>query len=78
VRNPDDPQTLLGDIVMYLNCVAIVYLLCHSIYLRRRLVRLNIAIDQGAITASDFAVLARNLPANKEPKELKILIEEMF
>jgi hypothetical protein len=53
---------------MYLNCVAIVYFLLHSIYLRIALVKLNIKIDQGAITASDFAVLGRGLPKNLDQK----------
>ena len=49
---------------MYLNCAAIVYLLFHSIYLRRVLLRMKDEIDEEEVTASDFTVLAKGLPKN--------------
>lgn len=55
---------VLGDVSVYLNCAAIGYLLFHSIYLRRMLIKMNDEIDEEEVTASDFAVLARGLPHN--------------
>jgi hypothetical protein len=57
-------QFVYGDVVMYLNCVAIVYLIIHSIYMRRMLLKLKCDIDEEEVTASDFVVLARGLPKN--------------
>jgi hypothetical protein len=37
----DDNMTKFADIILYLNAAGIVYLLIHSIYLRRMLIKLN-------------------------------------
>ena len=57
-------EFIYGDIAMYLNCAAIIYVLLFSIYLRRMLLKMKDEIDEEEQTASDFAVLARGLPHN--------------
>lgn len=63
---------------MYLNCVVIIYLLIHSIYLRRMIVKMNLDLDKGAVTASDFTIIARNLPTTISIEVLKKKFEKHF
>jgi len=58
----DDNVVMYADIIVYLNAVAIIYLLGHSIYLRRMLIKYNMQLDADATTPSDFTLIARNLP----------------
>lgn len=60
----DDDLILYADIVVYLNTAGIVYLLLHSIYLRRMLINMNIELDEDEVSPNDFALIARNLPTN--------------
>lgn len=41
----DDNYIMFADIFVYLNSVGIIYLILHSIYLRRMLVALNLDLD---------------------------------
>ena len=68
----------MGRVAIYLNCAAIIYLLIHSIFLRRSLVKLNLDLDKGQITASDFAILGRNLPKNITQEVFKQRFESRF
>lgn len=51
-----------ADIIVYLNILGVVYMLLHSIYLRRMLVGMGLEIDRKEISPSDFAVVVRNIP----------------
>lgn len=60
----EENTIIYADIIVYLNAIAIIYLLIHSIYLRRMLITYNIQLDDDAISPSDFTVVGRNLPLN--------------
>ena len=42
----DENMTVFADVIVYLNAAGIVYLLIHSIYLRRMLIKLNQELDE--------------------------------
>jgi hypothetical protein len=75
-----DPKSNLfrADLIVYLNIVGVVYVLFHSIYLRRLLVSMSIELDQGEISPSDFAILVRNLPKDVTKERIKEQIESQF
>jgi hypothetical protein len=54
----------LADVIIYLNAAAILYLLIHSIILRRMLITFNQQLDEDVISPSDFTLIGRNLPLN--------------
>jgi hypothetical protein len=51
-----------ADIVVFLQILGVVYMLAHSVYLRRLLVGLSLELDKKEISPSDFAVVVRNIP----------------
>lgn len=63
---------------MYLNLFCILFFLIYSIKIRANLVQMKWEIDKDMITASDFAVLAYNLPDDLTESELKALVEKDF
>jgi hypothetical protein len=67
-----------ADIIVYLNIIGVVYMLIHSIFLRRTLVRMSIELDKKTVTPSDFAVVVRNIPNTITEVELKAQIESNF
>jgi len=54
--------TLYAEIIVYLNAAAIVYMVFHSIYLRRMLVAYNKELDSDLISPSDFTCIVKGLP----------------
>ena len=63
----DDNLVKLADAILYLNAAGILYLLIHSIYVRRMLVAYNQELDEDAVSPSDFTIIARHLPKNLTP-----------
>lgn len=59
----------------YLNCAGIIYLLLHSIYIRRFLAKEAATLDENNFTPADYAVIARDLPKNMTKAQLKQKIE---
>ena len=60
-----------ADIVVYLNIIGVLYMLFHSVYLRRLLVGMSIELDRKEISPSDYAILIRNLPKDVSKEKLK-------
>lgn len=67
-----------ADLIVYLNILGVVYMLFHSIFLRRLLVKLSLEIDKKETSPSDFAIVVRNIPKNVSKDSLKVQIEKMF
>jgi hypothetical protein len=67
--NPDSNLSR-ADFVVYLNILGVVYMLIHSISLRRLLVITTINLDREEISPSDYAILVRNLPKDVTKEEL--------
>jgi hypothetical protein len=68
----------MADSLMYLNMVGIIYLLIHTIFMRRTLVKMALDLDHKEVTPSDFALLVRNIPADMTKEKLTELIECRF
>lgn len=51
-----------ADVIVFFNIIGMVYMLFHSIYLRRLLVGTSIELDKKEISPNDFAILVRGLP----------------
>ena len=66
----------MGDILIGFNMLGIVYVIFHSIYLRRMLVRLEIKLDEKKVSPSDYSVIVRNIPLTKTKVELKEEFEQ--
>ena len=64
-----------ADLIVYLNILGMVYMLFHSIYLRKMLVQASIDLDRTEISPSDFAILVRGLPLDITKEKLKEEIE---
>lgn len=60
-----------ADVVVFLNIIGVIYMLLHSIYLRRLLVGMSIELDKKETSPSDFAILVRNLPKDVSKEQLK-------
>lgn len=60
-----------ADLIVYLNILGVVYMLLHSIYLRKFLVQTSILLDKDEISPSDFAIMVRGLPADCTKEKLK-------
>ena len=69
---------IIIDVVVYFNMLGIVYLLLHSIILRRSLVSLHLQIDRKEVSPSDYALLVRNIPLTTNKEELIKLVEARF
>lgn len=67
-----------GDIVVYLNIIGVIYVLLHSIYLRKMLVGMGIELDKKDVSPSDFGIIVRNLPMDITKETLTKQIEEKF
>lgn len=67
-----------ADLIVYLNILGVVYMLFHSIFLRRLLVGLSHEIDKKEISPSDFAIVVRNIPKGYTKDSLKVQIEKNF
>jgi len=66
------------DVVVYFNMAGIVYLLIHSIILRRSLVAMNLYIDRNEVSPSDFALLVRNIPLTTTKEDLIKQLEARY
>ena len=67
-----------SDIVVYLNIIGVIYVLLHSIYLRRMLVGMSIELDKKDVSPSDYGIVVRNLPKDITKETLIRQIEEKF
>jgi hypothetical protein len=70
-ENEPTSNLFRADVVVFLNILGVVYMLLHSIYLRRLLVGMSIELDKKEISPSDFAILVRNLPEDVSKEQLK-------
>jgi len=60
-----------ADIIVYINILGVVYMLLHSIYLRKFLVGMSFQLDKDEVSPSDFALIVRGLPADCTKEKLK-------
>jgi hypothetical protein len=63
---------------MYFNMFGVVYLLLHSIWLRKNLVALHLDLDRKEVSPSDFAILVRNIGLNTTKQSLQEAFEKRF
>jgi hypothetical protein len=75
---PDENYIAYSDAIVYLNAVGIVYLLIHSIWLRKYLISFNRELDEDVVSPSDFTIIARQLPRNLTPDQFKEKFEKQF
>jgi len=68
----------MADGLMYLNMLGIGYLLIHTIFMRKNLVKMAAELDHKEVTPSDFALLVRNIPKDMTKEKLKELLEDRF
>lgn len=66
-----------ADVIVFLQILGVVYMLAHSIYLRKLLVGLSLELDKKEISPSDFAVVVRNIPRTMGRDGLKQEIEKL-
>lgn len=52
----------LGDILIGFNIAGIVIVIISSIFVRRRMVKMQIELDKDKVTPSDYGMLVRNIP----------------
>jgi hypothetical protein len=67
-----------ADVIVYINILGVLYMLFHSIYLRKLLVQISIILDRDEISPSDFGILVRGLPADCTKEKLKEQFEADF
>lgn len=67
-----------ADIMTYLNIFGALYVLIHSIFLRRMLVNMTGELDKAEVSPQDFGVIVRNIPLNTTPESLKVQVEKQF
>jgi hypothetical protein len=58
-----------------LNILGVLYVLLHSIFLRRILVKMSIDLDKKEVSPSDFAIVVRNIPSTMNKDQLKAELE---
>jgi hypothetical protein len=69
---------IMADTLMYLNMLGILYLLIHTIFMRKKLVQMANTLDHKETTPSDFALLVRNIPKDMTKEKLTELIETRY
>jgi hypothetical protein len=69
---------VMADTLMYLNMLGIIYLLIHTIFMRKKLVQMANTLDHKETTPSDFALLVRNIPKDMTKEKLTELIETRY
>lgn len=67
-----------SDLIVYLNIIGVLYVLFHSIYLRKLLVGMSFDLDKKEISPSDFGVVVRYEPKNLTKEKIKEEIEKRF
>lgn len=67
-----------ADIYVYFNILGVIYVLLHSLYLRRMLVQTTAELDKIEISPSDFGLIVRNIPPSVTKDSLKVQIEKQF
>lgn len=67
-----------AEAIVYLNAIAIAYLLIHSIWLRKMLIQFNLDLDSDVVSPSDFTIVAKHLPKNLTPDQFKEKFEKQF
>jgi hypothetical protein len=68
----------MADALMYFNMLGIGYLLIHTIFMRKSLVKMASDLDHKEVTPSDFALLVRNIPKDMTKEKLIELLETRF
>jgi hypothetical protein len=63
---------------VYFNIAGILYMMIHSIILRRNLVKMAFEIDSVSASPSDFALLVRKIPHDMSKTQLITAIEKHF
>ncbi len=58
--------------------VGVVYLLIHSICMRRTLVQMALKLDEKEVSPSDFALVVRNVPKDMNKDQLIKLVEDRY
>lgn len=66
-----------ADIVVFFQILGVLYMLAHSVYLRKLLVGLSLELDKNEISPSDFAIVVRNIPKSMGKEDLKEEIEKL-
>ena len=66
----EDNSKMLGDLLMYFNMGGVIYLLIHSIKIRKDLVQMGQRLDNKQLSPSDFALVVRNIPFNTTKEKL--------
>ena len=69
VAKPSNSE-FLADLLMYFNMGGVVYLLIHSIIIRRDLVQMAQRLDNKELSPSDYALVVRNIPKNVTKERL--------
>lgn len=74
-----DPTTTLfrADMIAYLNIAGAIYVLIHSLILRRKLVKTSSQLDN-MVSPKDYGLIVRNIPKDTTAEDLKKTIEEQF
>lgn len=67
-----------ADIMTYLNMLGAIYVLIHSIFLRRMLVNMSGELDKAEVSPQDYGVIVRNIPLNTTADSLKVQVEKQF
>ncbi len=65
-------------IISICNCVSIIGMLIFSVVIRTMINRMNIDLDKGSLTPSDYCCIVSNLPVNKTQAEIKERFEKHF
>lgn len=60
----NDTFFVYSEVIKYLCMVGVIYLLVHSVYIRKFMLKMGNDLDTEAITAQDFSIIARHLPNN--------------
>jgi hypothetical protein len=74
----EDNGMYMADALMYINMAGVVILFIHTIFLRRNLVRMSVAMDQDQVSPSDFALIVRGVPLDMTKERLKEVVEAKF
>lgn len=67
-----------ADIMAYLNILGAIYVLIHSIFLRRMLVSMSGELDKAEVSPQDYGLVVRDIPKETTPDSLKVQIEKQF
>jgi len=67
-----------ADVMAYLNILGIIYVLIHSICLRKMLNNMTTELDNADISPKDYGILVKKIPKTTTSDDLKKMIENEF